>query len=88
MHSAHRSGVWFACLVGDATAEARKGLSTPQQLAAISRRNADKLQLLSSMDMGRGRAGPSAEALDSFLAKFVGATTGVSGRNFFEVCGV
>lgn len=87
MHSAHTAGC--VCLpAGDATAEVRKGLSTPQQLAAISRRNADKLQLLSSMDMGRGRAGPSAEALDSFLAKFVGATTGVSGRNFFEVCGV
>lgn len=55
----------------------RGGLVTPggSDLGAVASRNADKLQLLSSMPPPG-----DPEALDEFLAKFVSKTSQVGGR--------
>jgi hypothetical protein len=47
------------------------GLGTSDHLATITQRNAGKLQLLSSIDLGPGSSQGGLEVLDSFLAKFV-----------------
>ena len=51
---------------------------TSDHLASITQRNAGKLQLLSSIDLGPGGGQGGMEVLDSFLAKFVNQGTQVT----------